>query len=118
YEFPAPGYDEDSNKKVCVTYSSINGNGYGGYGECVMGTKGTLILEREQEAMLFRDSSTTTNIAVKKSASGGPTLDTTESGGGPAAAVGSKALDAGPIRRGYTEEIEHWAYCIRNPDPT
>ena len=116
YEFPAPGFEEDSNKKICVTYSSINGNGYGGYGEVVMGTKGTMILEREQDVMLFLNSSTTTNVKVAKS-DGGPTLDTTESGGGPAASVGKAALEAGPISRGYTEEIEHWAYCIRNPDP-
>ena len=24
---------------------------------------------------------------------------------------------SGPVSRGYTEEIEHWAWCIRNPDP-
>ncbi len=24
-------------------------------------------------------------------------------------------MEAGPISRGYTEEIEHWAWCIRNP---
>ena len=62
FEFPGGGYYEDitkqdkvadPHKKIVVTYSSINGNGFGGYGECVMGTKGTLILEREQEAMLF-----------------------------------------------------------------
>ena len=41
-----------------VTYSSINGNGYGGYGEVVFGTDGTLILEQEQDAMLFKGSST------------------------------------------------------------
>ena len=28
-----PDYDEDPNKKIVVTYSSINGNGFGGYGE-------------------------------------------------------------------------------------
>jgi len=119
YEFPAPEYDakdpELANKKVVVTYSSINGNGYGGYGECVMGTKGTLILEREQEAMLFLDSSTSTKIKVAKGKDGGgPVLDTTQSGGPPS--VGQKATD-GPISRGYTEEIEHWAWCIRNPSP-
>ena len=21
------------------------------------------------------------------------------------------------VHRGYTEELEHWAWCIRNPDP-
>jgi predicted dehydrogenase len=117
YDFPAPGYEEDPNKRVIVTYSSINGNGFGGYGEMVFGTSGTLILEREQEVLLFKDSATTTNIKVTKSKSGSPTLDTTESGGGPAHATGKQALEAGPISRGYTEEIEHWAWCIRNPSP-
>ena len=49
-----PSYDEDPNKRVIVTYSSINGNGYGGYGEVVMGTKGTLVLEREKDILLFK----------------------------------------------------------------
>ena len=116
YEFPAPGYESDPNKKIGVTYSSINGNGFGGYGETVMGTKGTLILEREQEVMLFSSSApTTTSVSVAKGKNG-PTLDTTQSGGGEAAAVGKKALE-GPVSRGYTEELEHWAWCIRNPDP-
>lgn len=117
YDFPAPDFDKDPNKRIVVSYSSINGNGFGGYGETVFGTKGTLILEREQEVMLFKDSSTTTNIKVTKSKSGGPTLDTTESGGGPAHSTGKQALEAGPVSRGYTEEIEHWAWCIRNPAP-
>jgi predicted dehydrogenase len=117
YEFPAPDYESDPNKKIGVTYSSINGNGFGGYGETVMGTKGTLILEREQEVMLFSNSApATTSISVAKGKNG-PTLDTTQSGGGEAAAIGKKALE-GPVSRGYTEELEHWAWCIRNPDPT
>jgi predicted dehydrogenase len=120
YEFPAPDYDaedpERKNKKIVVTYSSINGNGFGDYGEIVMGTKGTLILEREQEVMLFKDSATTTSVGVVKGkGGGGPTLDTTASGGA-AVEVGKKALDSGPVSRGYTEEMEHWAWCIRNFD--
>ncbi len=116
FEFPGPDYESDPNKKIGVTYSSINGNGFGGYGETVMGTKGTLVLEREQEVMLFSNSApATTSVTVSKG-KGGPTLDTTQSGGGEAAAVGKKALE-GPISRGYTEELEHWAWCIRNPDP-
>ena len=117
YEFPGNDYDKDPEKKIGVTYSSINGNGFGGYGEIVLGTKGTLILEREQEVMLFQGSKTATSVKVsEKKDGGGPVLDTTQSGGGEAAAVGKKALE-GPISRGYTEEIEHWAWCIRNPDP-
>jgi predicted dehydrogenase len=122
YEFAAPGYykDEtkteikDPNKKVVVTYSSINGNPFGDYGEVVMGTEGTLILEKEQEAFLYPNKGGTTT-SIKVSSKGGPTLDTTESGGA-AAAIGKLALE-GPVSRGYTEEIEHWAWCIRNRDP-
>ena len=117
YEFPGPGYEKDPNKKIGVTYSSINGNGFGGYGEIVMGTKGTIVLEREQDVMLYRDSDVSTTVTVAADKKGGPTLDTTSSGGGDAAAVGKKALETGPPSRGYTEEIEHWAWCIRNPDP-
>ena len=140
FEFPGPGYDpsfdpgyldafagmpdpqagipsheHDANKKIVVTYSSINGNGFGGYGEVVMGTKGTLVLDREQEVMLYKGSATTTKVSVKDDA-GGPTLDTQQSGG-PAAAVAKAAAGAGPVSRGYTEQIEHWAWCIRNPAP-
>ncbi len=49
-------YTVDPNKKIVVTYSSINGNGFGGYGEVVMGTKGTMILEKELEIMLYAGS--------------------------------------------------------------
>jgi predicted dehydrogenase len=121
FEFPGVGYYKDykteevadPNKKIVVTYSSINGNGFGGYGEVVMGTAGTLVLEKESEVMLFKGSSTSTKVGVKES-SAGPTLDTTASGD--TAAVAKAAL-SGPVSRGYTEEIEHWAWCIRNPSP-
>jgi predicted dehydrogenase len=136
FEFPGPEYDGrfdvgyttekgnsteidpysvDPNKKIVVTYSSINGNGFGGYGEVVMGTKGTLILEKEQEVMLYAGSDTSASVGVKPAGSG-YALDTQASGGA-AAPVAKAAASAGPVSRGYTEEIEHWAYCIRNPDP-
>ena len=140
YEFPGPGYepgfdvgyydpatsypgkngipafDEQKHpeKKIVVTYSSINGNGWGGYGETVLGTKGTLLLEREQEVLLFKNSDTSTKIGVKDD-KGGPTLDTQASGKGPSLA--KAAASSGPVSRGYTEEIEHFAWCIRNPSP-
>ncbi|MCH2114761.1 MAG: Gfo/Idh/MocA family oxidoreductase [Pirellulales bacterium] len=123
FEFPAPGYFRDGsetevadpNKKIVVTYSSINGNGFGGYGEVVMGTKGTLILEREKEVMLFKGSNTSTSVQVTEGKDG-PQLDTTESGYGPPAALAQAALPA-DVSRGYQEQIEHWAWCIRNPSP-
>jgi predicted dehydrogenase len=113
-DFPAPGYNEndpiDSKKKIGVTYATINGNGFGGYGEVVMGTKGTLVLESEKEAMLFKEADSETKVGVSKGK--GPALDTQASGA--QAAVGKMAtMD---VSRGYAEEIEHWAWCIAQKD--
>jgi predicted dehydrogenase len=109
------GYDSDPQRRIVVTYSTINGNGFGGYGEVVMGTKGTLILEQEKEVMLYKDSDTASRVGVKK-AGGGFALDTQASGSYSAPAA-KAAEQSGPVSRGYTEEIEHWAWCIRNPAP-
>jgi predicted dehydrogenase len=114
YPDPAKGiepYAQNPEHKIVVTYSSINGNGFGGYGEIVMGTKGTLVLEREQEVMLYAGSNTTSRVSVKDDG-GGVTMSTQASG--PPAGPIAKAAE-GPVSRGYTEEIEHWAWCIRNP---
>jgi predicted dehydrogenase len=108
-----PSFEQDPNKKIVVTYSSINGNGYGGYGEVVMGTRGTLILEREKEVMIYKDADTATRVGMMKNEKGAAVLDTQASG--KTAAV-AKAAE-GPVSRGYQEEIEHWAWCIRNPAP-
>ncbi len=51
---------------------------------------------------------------VKADSGGGPALDTQASGPQQEAAE-----SGGPraVSRGYTEELEHWAWCIRrNPD--
>ncbi len=111
--------NEDKNKTIGVTYSSINGNGFGGYGETVLGTKGTLILEREQEVMLFKDADH--HDQGHRGQGQGRRADARHHrqrrrpGGRQSARRPSKP---GPPSRGYTEEMEHWAWCIRNPDPT
>lgn len=120
YEYPAKGYFEDNdpttgkvadaNKKAVVTYSSINGNGFGGYGEVVLGTEGTLILEREQETMLYAGSKTDTKVSVDDD---NDLVDSYETGG-----YGSVAQEiVKEVSRGYREEITHWAWCIRNNRP-
>ncbi|QGJ71606.1 Glucose--fructose oxidoreductase [Planctomycetales bacterium 10988] len=125
YEFPAQpyfdtdsgykydGYEQDPEKKIVVTYSSINGNGYGGYGEVVAGTKGTMILDAEKDAYLFLGASTKTQITVKKDAA----VSAYETAGGTIDAVETNALGSYPPSRGYQEEMEHFAWCIRNRDP-
>ena len=69
----------DPNKKVVVTYSSINGNGFGGWGEVVMGSKGTLILDKETDVLLYRNSDTSSKVGVAKQG-GNYVLDTSASG--------------------------------------
>jgi hypothetical protein len=41
----------------------------------------------------------------------------TQASGAPTAALSKAVEAAGPISKGYTEEIEHWAWCIRNKQP-
>lgn len=117
-EYPLPEYDPDDPvgrmKKIGFQYASINGNGFGGYGETVFGTSGTLILEQELEAMLYSDSNTQAQVDVKQS-DGGPTLDTQASGPSQKKKEGLGAMVS--ASRGYKEELEHWAWCItQDPD--
>ena len=104
-----------SQKKIGVQYSSINGNGFGGYGEIVFGTEGTLILEREQELKIIKSAEAAPQQRTRLAAAAGrrstrrpaarPTAVAKTAGGGPKSS------------RGYAEELEHWAWCIRNPAP-
>jgi predicted dehydrogenase len=123
FEFPAPGYDANdpfnSRKKIGVQYASINGNGFGGYGETVLGTEGTLLLDTEKEPMLYKTHETTGKIKVVAAKGGAkkgaPALQVDEAGDPESTAIGT--LGALPAERGYTEELEHWAWCIRNRAP-
>ncbi len=131
FEFPAKDYDpkdtiNKAKKKIGVQYASINGNGFGGYGETVFGTEGTLVIETEKDAMLFKGSDTAAkaqarprgdravlaNVAdiTPAEAQAKAERDRTE-----AMAVG--ILATLPAERGYAEELEHFAWCVRNPDP-
>jgi predicted dehydrogenase len=117
-EFPAPGYDAKdsfaSRKRIGVQYASINGNGFGGYGEIVFGTTGTLVLEREQDLSIIKGPAGPSSVKISGGGTGGPTLDTQASGAPTAAA---KSGGGAKVSRGYTEELEHWAWCVRHPAP-
>ena len=118
YEFPGPNYDPTrassrKNDIVTVTYSSINTNGFEKYGECVMGTKGTLVVEEEQAAYLYGIQGRSTQVT----ASSGALVDASSTSGAPAetrtAATGATAMGPGAPSKGYREELEHLAYLIR-----
>ncbi|MDR3183573.1 MAG: Gfo/Idh/MocA family oxidoreductase [Planctomycetaceae bacterium] len=114
-EFPAPDYDEKTpagrKRKICVQYSTINGNGFGGYGEIVYGTDGTLVLTTESESELFRSGDSGSKVSAKSDAA---SLDTQSSGPAQSAVGGAAKAE---VSRGYAEELEHWAWCIQeNPN--
>jgi predicted dehydrogenase len=131
YEFPGKNYDPAhpdgrTNDIVVVTYSSISTNGFEKYGECVMGTRGTLIVEEEQNAYLWpgapdRASGLPARAVEVTASTGGsaPALDSSASTAPTerrAQSVGENALGHNPPSRGYREEMEHLAYCIRMRD--
>ncbi len=124
FEFPLPGYKAGDpiagGKKIGVQYASINGNGFGGYGETVFGTEGTLVLETERDAMLFKTHETASKTVVvpdktSKDKSKTAALKVKDEGDSESAAIG--LLGTLPADRGYTEELEHWAWCIRHRAP-
>src|SRR4051812_18690511 len=61
YEFPGknhpmgPNKGTDKDDVVVVTYSSISSNELEDYGECVMGTRGSMVVQKEQEVFLFAE---------------------------------------------------------------
>jgi predicted dehydrogenase len=134
FEFPGPGYYADAERKtvknkndrVVVTYSSISTNQFEAYGECVTGSRGTMIVEAEQNVMLFAERDPNlkesgaprgTTVSVSEVGKDKAALDASASTGGAVRASaevkGKDALGSGPPSRGYREEMEHFAYCIR-----
>ena len=115
-EFPGPHYKEDQNDIVIVTYSSINTNRLEPYGETIYGSRGTMIVEQEQNVMLFKEAGggqtggTGTHVEVVKGKNG-PALSASESLAPSTAAAATGGL--GKVSRGYTEEMEHFCHCIR-----
>jgi predicted dehydrogenase len=135
FEFPGKNYFEkgpegqptrmvkDKEDIVVVTYSSISTNSFEKYGECVMGNRGTMIVEEEQSVMLFpardpnkKDEGKATSFTVTMAGGNKPASDSSSTAGivdpVKAQATGSAAL-SGAVSRGYREEMEHFAVCVR-----
>jgi len=126
FEFPGRHYQEDQRDTAIVTYSSISTNKFEPYGESVFGSRGTMIVKTEKEAMLYKEEGRGSEgggpdqrlWVVNSAVSGGPVLSAYETNSGPAKASGGGSDWATNISRGYTEEMEHFAYAIRNFGPT
>jgi predicted dehydrogenase len=126
YEFPdmRGAKDDQGNplQSVVVTYSSISTNAFDGYGEEVMGTKATLIVQQEHDAYLFQEpakyneradySNTPTRITWAENRMARPTSDS----GSTTQWVSGTGTPDTLTSRGYREEQEHMAWIIRNPD--
>lgn len=131
YEFPGKNHPKagkggkDPNDIVVVSYSSFNTNSFEKYGECIMGSRGTMVIEEEKDVYLFkepepakpnsggRDTKVTVTTADPKK---GPVMEATSSWGGGGGAAISKAPGApawDSAVRGYRTEMEHFAFCIR-----
>jgi predicted dehydrogenase len=114
FEFPG----KSENDRIVMTYSSINTNAFDGYGEMVMGSKGTMIVSQEKEILLFKEAgspslSRTTSVTVEGQGKK-PALETSPSTAGPTAAAALGGLATADPSKGYREELEHFAYCVRH----
>src|SRR5579883_472943 len=118
---PIPDNKDDI---VVVTYSSFNTNSFEKYGECVMGSRGTMVIEEEKDVFLFKEpepgkaasGGRDTKVTVTGAGGGKPAMEATSTWGGGGGAAISKAPGApawDSAVRGYRTEMEHFAYCLR-----
>jgi predicted dehydrogenase len=124
FEFPTPAGPKEKDR-VVVTYSSINTNAFENYGELVYGTRGTMIVESEAELLLYKEADKnvkgdawgkSTSITVETKGEK-PTIEASHTVAGPSGKAVPGTVDNEVPSRGYREELEHFAFCIRNGDP-
>jgi predicted dehydrogenase len=130
YEFPGQRHPAagkggtDASDVVVVTYSSFNTNGFEDYGECLMGSRGTMLVEREANVYLYKEAEPgkagtggkDTNVKVTTADGKKPVMEAASTWGGAGGPTISKGA-SGPAWdtdiRGYRQEMEHFAYCVR-----
>jgi predicted dehydrogenase len=124
FEFPGKDYEPDKPDRgdhVVVTYSSINTNSFDKYGETLYGSRGTMMIEEEKEILLYKEAgasatSRLTSLTMEKGPAGKPVIETSPSTAGPSAATSLGGLATADPSRGYREELEHFAFCVRHGD--
>ena len=114
-EYPTVDWEENdsilSRKRIGVQCAVVSGNAYGGCGEIAYGEKFAAILEKEKDWSMGPARASTAKTSIKAGKGGGAALDTQASAAGPATKL------KGDFSRGYVEELEHWAWCIRHRSP-
>ncbi len=124
FEFPGPLHAEQPADICIVTYSSINTNKFEPYGEWVYGSRGTLIMKSEKEALLYKEQGAGSEgggpdqrlWVVQGSSDGSAVMIAYETSSGPAKPAATTEDWATNVSRGYTEEMEHFCWVIRNFD--
>ncbi|HWL08739.1 MAG TPA: Gfo/Idh/MocA family oxidoreductase [Planctomicrobium sp.] len=126
FEFPGKHYEQNDRDICVVTYSSISTNKFEPYGELVYGSRGTLFMKTEKEAMLWKEEGRGSTgggpdqrlwIVSGNAAGSGPVLEAYETTSGAGKASGGGTDWATNVSRGYQEEMEHFCYAIRNQGP-
>lgn len=121
-EFPGPNYAEDDNDLAIVTYSSLNTNRFEPYGETVFGSRGTLIMKTEKEALLYKEAGRFSTgggpdqriwVVAGSGSGGGPIMEAYETAAGAAGPAKGSGGWGDNISRGYREEMEHFCHCVR-----
>ncbi|QDU59557.1 Glucose--fructose oxidoreductase precursor [Planctomycetes bacterium Pan216] len=105
-----------------VAFTSINTNAMAGYGEEVLGTRGSMTVMQERELAVFDENdplkkkreAKKTEMTVDAAKPGEATMYSAASLGLP---VEAAQKSTAKVSRGYKEELEHFAFCIRHPDP-
>lgn len=127
-EFPGPhhprviGDSGDDRDLAIVTYSSLNTNRFEPYGETVMGSRGTLIMKTEKEALLYKEAGRFSTgggadqriwVVAGSGTGGGPIMEAYETAAGAAGPAKGSGGWGDNISRGYREEMEHFCHCVR-----
>lgn len=99
-----------------MTFSSITTNDFDGYYDQIMGTKGTVYITGETQAMLYKTGvEKTTEVDVEKGKKGEANLTSHGSMGGKAKGSGLDEVD--PYAP-YGEELTMFAEAVRKVDPS
>jgi predicted dehydrogenase len=104
-----------------ATFSSIESNAFDDYYEAFFGTKGTLVMYNENEALLYDEGSTAPATTVEMSRTqGGAAIDASETRPASSGAAQRSAPGSGPdAERASAGELEISAFCsaIRTGQP-